>query len=355
MTFGCGQRQVGHGEDGMSSGHGRVEALGAVGAAPSTMSCGCDAPARWVCDVCRASSLVQLACSRACFERHFDEAHPEAPRSAAQRARAVQRALNVREEEPHYRAFESHRKRVTEIVCARAAGPKLCVFGAGNAWDIDLGTLLTRFETVHLVDVDSESLERARARAPSGLRERLVLHGDVDLTGLLQRLDELETIDGRQIAELAVVAAKQIVERVGSDFDTTLSTCVLSQLVLPFQRSWARSAMEWGVLEAALTALHLTTLSGATRPGGSSVLVFDVLSSKYEPGLDALADQSTEALVSFVARSAARLQPKPDALLDQLRTPGLAALFARPALTTPWLWRLDDTLQLVYALVFRRP
>lgn len=299
---------------------------------------------------------MQLACSRACFERHFDEAHPEAPRGAAARARAFQRALNVRDGEQHYyRAFESHRKRVTELVCARAAGPRLCVFGAGNAWDIDLGTLLTSFETVHLVDVDSESLERARARVASELRERLVLHGDVDLTGLLDRLDELETVDGGQIAELAVAATKQTVERIGGDFDTTLSTCVLSQLVLPFQRVWARSAQEWGLLQAALTALHLTTLSAATRPGGSSVLVFDVLSSKYEPGLAAFADESTEALVSFVARSTAHLQPRPEALLEQLRAPSLADLFARPALTAPWLWPLDDAFQLVYALAFNRP
>jgi hypothetical protein len=308
-----------------------------------------------VCDVCRVSSKVQLACSRACFERHFGEAHPEAPRSAAERARVFQRALNVREREHHYRAFESHRRRVTEIVCARAAGPRLCVFGAGNAWDIDLGTLLTSFETVHLVDIDCESLERARAGVPSELRERLVLHGDVDLTGLLERLDELETVDSGQIAELAVAATKQLVERLGGDFDTTLSTCILSQLVLPFQRCWARSALEWGMFEAALTALHLTTLSAATRPGGSSVLVFDVLSSKYEPGLAAFADESSEALVSFVARSTACLQPRPETLLEQLRSPSVADLFARPALTSPWLWRLDDALQLVYALVFQRP
>jgi hypothetical protein len=263
--------------------------------------------------------------------------------------------LNVREEEHHYRAFASHRKRVTDIVCARAAGPRLCVFGAGNAWDLDLGKLLTSFEAVHLVDIDREALERARARAPSELRERLVLHGDVDLTGLLERLDDLESVDSAQMAELAVGAAARIVERVGSDFDTTLSTCLLSQLVLPFQRTWARSAEEWGMLEATLTALHLMTLSAATRRGGSSVLVFDVLSSKYEPGLDALADQSSEALVSFVGRSAAHLQPRPEALLEQVRAPSLAGLFARPALTTPWLWQLDDAQQLVYALVFHRP
>jgi hypothetical protein len=336
--------------------HHQIAPLEAPAVGPSTTSCGCDAPARWVCDVCRFASRVQLACSRACFERHLGEAHPQAPRSAAERARAFQRALNVRNDEHYYRAFASHRKRVTEIVCARAAGPRLCVFGAGNAWDIDLGALLTNFETVHLVDVDCESLERARSRVPSELRERLVLHGDVDLTGLLDRLDDLETVDGGQMAELAVAATKRIVDRVGGYFDTTLSTCVLSQLVLPFQRSWARSAPEWGMLEAALTALHLSTLSAATRPGGSSVLVFDVLSSKYEPGLDALAGASSEALVSFVARSSARLQPRPEALLEQLRAPNLAGLFARPALTTPWLWQLDDDeLQLVYALVFQRP
>jgi hypothetical protein len=337
--------------------HGQIEPLDRpVDESPSPTGCGCDAPARWVCDVCRFSSRVQLACSRACFERHFGEAHPQAPRSAAERARAFQRALNARDgEQHHYRAFQSHRARVTELVCARAAGPRLCVFGAGNAWDIDLCTLLMRFDSVHLVDVDCESLERARARVPPQLRERLVLHGDVDLTGLLAHLDELETVDSGQIAELAVAATKRIVAGLGGEFDTALSTCVLSQLVLPFQRSWARSAREWAVLEAALTALHLTTLSAATRRGGSSVLVFDVLSSRHEPELEAFAHQSAEALASFVSRAKGRLQPKPEALLEQVCAPNFAGLFTRPELTSPWLWQLDGTLQLVYALVFQRP
>jgi hypothetical protein len=335
--------------------HEQVEPRGVRAVGPSTTSCGCDAPARWVCDVCRFSARVQLACSRACFERHLSDAHPEVPRSTAQRARAFQRNLNVRDEAHHYRAFTSHRKRVTEIVCARAAGPSLCVLGAGNAWDLDLGQLLACFEAVHLVDVDCESLERAQARVPRELRDRLVLHGDVDLTGLLDRLDELESVDPAQMAEVAVATTKRLVERIGSGFDTALSTCVLSQLVLPFQRCWARSASEWGILEAALTALHLSTLSALTRPGGSGVLVFDVLSSQYEPGLAAFAGESTEALVSFVARSSAPLQPRPDVLLEQLRAPNLTGSFARPALTTPWLWQLDDELQLVYALVFKRP
>jgi hypothetical protein len=321
----------------------------------SSASCGCEAPPRWVCDVCRLSSKVQLACSRACFERHFEQAHPETQRSAAARAHAFVRALNLRGTEHDYRAFESHRRRVTEIVCARATGPKLCVLGAGHAWDLDFDRLLATFETVDLVDLDGEALESARGRVPAGARDRLVLHAGVDLTGLLDRLDELETVDSEQIAALCAAALKRIVARIGGNFDATLSTCILSQLVLPFQRSWARSASEWSTLEAALTGLHLATLASTTRRGGSGVLVFDVLSSKVEPELDAFADQGTDALVSFVARSSATLRPKPEVLLEQLHAPNLADLFARPALTTPWLWRLNDALELVYALAFRRP
>ena len=44
-------------------------------------------------------------------------------------------------------------------------------FGAGNCADIDLEQLGAAFQSIHLVDIDGDALERARARQPQPVRD----------------------------------------------------------------------------------------------------------------------------------------------------------------------------------------
>ena len=96
----------------------------------------------------------------------------------------------------HAGHFAGHRARLTEEICARAptgagagAPTRLCLLGAGNAYDVDLEQLAARFDEIHLCDIDLESVQRARANAAPELARRLVLHAPVDLSGVY---DELE-------------------------------------------------------------------------------------------------------------------------------------------------------------------
>ncbi len=325
----------------------------------SARTCGCDKPPRRVCDVCRTADAAFIACSHACLDAHLVAEHPDVERSASARARAYQKAMNDRAVNDWER-FASHRRRVTDIASARAAGPSLCIFGVGNGSDVNLADLSTTFDSLDLVDLDGSALERASARLPEALRERARLHANVNLSGFLDELDSAsDGIPESEIAVRAVAAARGVVERLGRRFDTTLSTCVLSQLMLPYQRAWARTGTEWAALEMALTALHLSTLTGATRAGGTCILVFDVLSSKDLPRLADLVGTSSDDLATFVARETSSgeipLRPDPHAFLEQLKLPALASMIAEPRLTTPWLWQLHDAVQLVWALVYRCP
>src|SRR3954470_15952991 len=87
---------------------------------------------------------------------------------------------------PHFEDFRGHRERLTaELLEGELRGDeRLCVLGAGNAYDLELERLLTRFAEVHLVDIDAEALGRARERVPQGARSRLFAHAPVDLSGL---------------------------------------------------------------------------------------------------------------------------------------------------------------------------
>lgn len=235
------------------------------------------------------------------------------------------------------------------------------MLGAGKCDDLDLPRLARRFKAIHLVDLDGDALEQARDRQSSLVRAALVLHGGVDLSGLLERLDDWGDAfpDDEHLHRAVFSSAYDIAEKLGGPFDVTLSTCVLSQLMIPFQLAWAASEATWSKLSAALAAIHIGTIVRTTAPGGAASLVMDVLSSDDAPALIALRAQPTEELqrtvITWLQTGTAVLQPDPAALLTQIRELGLAAPDPGPTLTGPWLWDSGAASHLVYAVSFRKP
>jgi hypothetical protein len=323
-------------------------------------TCGHGLPPRRVCDVCKTSGHAFMACSNRCLRIHQEMSHePDLPVDTASR---VRRALA----EKHRRSadlsalYAHHRERVMASIPAEPAGGTLCVLGAGKCDDLDLPRLAHRFTAIHLVDLDGEALEGARDRQPTNVRDAIVLHGGVDLSGLLGRLDEWGEAfpDDDALHEAVFGAPAAVVDRLGGPFDVTLSTCVLSQLVLPFQNAWAMSEDTWAKLTAAAVAVHVGVLTRATASRGAASLVFDVLSCGSTSELGAFRDRPSEELAvkveDQVRSGAVALQPDPTTLLSLIGNSGIAAP-PGPSLSGPWLWDIGPTLQLVYALGFRRP
>ena len=290
-------------------------------------TCGCPSPPRRHCDLCYAERRTFLACSKACLDEH--QLTHGAPSSAAERAKIFLAQINARHPDSS-EAFAPHRQRLMQLVERAGVGQSVLVLGVGNASDLDLSFLAERFAEVHLADLDGAALERAKARQLPSVAARLVLHPDVDLSGLLERLDDWGDAfpEPQLLGSTAVAAARRLVTALGVH-DVALSTCVLSQLGLPFRRSWVAPASTWANLSAALSAIHLATLAGCS--GRRGILAFDVQ------------EQDGSAT------------PDPALVLAQLGSPGLAALVAAPTLTPPWRWDLGDVEQLVYAIEFARP
>src|SRR4051812_19596195 len=96
---------------------------------------------------------------------------------------------------PHFDAFHAHRAQLTQLLAGKMSsgvgqgGARLCVLGAGNAYDLELERLLTLFAEVHLVDIDKSAVERARARVPEGPRSRLFVHAPLDLSGMFEHIE----------------------------------------------------------------------------------------------------------------------------------------------------------------------
>jgi hypothetical protein len=301
-----------------------------------------------------------MACSNRCLRLHQEVAHDrDLPASTATRATRALVEKNRRSPDLSD-LYANHRERVMALIPEEPAGGTLCVLGAGKCDDLDLPRLAHRFAAIHLVDLDGEAMEGARDRQPLRVREAIVLHGGVDLSGLLDRLDEWGDAfpDDDALHGAVFRAPAAVVDKLGGPFDVTLSTCVLSQLARPFQNAWAAAEDTWTLLTAATTAIHVGILARASAPRGAVSLVFDVLSCDSASELAAFRNRPTEELQARVeAQSQAGaivLEPDPSTLLAQIGESGITAP-PGPRLTGPWLWDIGPTLQLVYALSFRRP
>ena len=323
-------------------------------------TCGHDGPPRRVCDACKAARYAFTACSHECLRKHQRAVHdPAMPADTATRARRAQVERNRRSADV-WDLFASHRARLMALIPPDTAGGTLCVLGAGRCDDLDLPFLAGHFATIHLVDIDREAMERARDRQPPAVRNALVLHGGLDVSGLLERLDEWgdNFPDDHDLLQAVFSAAHAVAGALGGPFDVTLSTCILSQLVIPFRGAWAAPEATWSKLNAAVTAIHVALLARTTAARGAALLAFDVLCSEEAPELAALRGHPTEELRATVNAWAqagvAVLEPDPFTLLAQVSQLGIAAPEPGPRLTEPWLWDTGTALHLVYALSFRK-
>lgn len=261
----------------------------------------------------------------------------------------------------HFSSFSEHRQRLTELSLAAAPATQgtLCVLGAGNCFDLDLAALVSRFRSVHLVDIDDEALQRAVARQEPATRQRLVLHGSVDLSGLLDRIDRWSRfqVTPNELMEHGEATAQQLRERLGAPFDVVLSACMLSQMQLSVLDVLGEGHRLFEAVRWTLNLSHFRTLAALTRPTGVALFATDVSSSGLHP-LDGLAlDTDWVALVEELSRARRTFDfADPKAVAALLRDdPVLRAAFSRFEVSAAWRWSNGpQTKFLVYASELRR-
>ena len=183
------------------------------------------------------------------------------------------------------------------------------------------------------------------------------LHGDVDLSGLLGSIETWGDGHDRPIGVGSAEIAAAMAGRLGRTFDVVVSTAVLSQLCVPLYGWLARQADEWRALMALVGAIHLQTMAALLRPGGTGVLIGDVLHGRRAPGATAPPPPDWQALPEAVSQrlseGVARLR-NPAYLLELLQQPPLPDLLEDVRVTDPWLWSVEQADMLAYAVVFRR-
>ncbi len=225
-----------------------------------------------------------------------------------------------------WESYETHRRRVTDVVLATAAfrGGRLCVLGAGNCNDLDLVALAGVFNEIHLVDVDGDAVEAALRRqqvAPP----MVVVHGGVDVAAGTTWADGMEPLD------------------------VVLSAGLLTQLIdSAVKRAHENDAVDLGL---AVSAAHVRLLVELVRPEGCGVLVTELVSSDTFPELNEMrADRLGSATLHLIAKRNFFTGTNPFVLTRMVESDPKVAW---ACVTAPWRWRIGtDRSYLAYAIVF---
>jgi hypothetical protein len=259
----------------------------------------------------------------------------------------------------HEGHFLEHRARLTREIDARApegGSGRLCLLGVGNGNDVDLEALATRFREIHLVDIDSEAVGRARARVTEPSRSRLVVHAPIDGSGLFGRLEEWShTPPGSQAVEQEVQAAVgRVVGALPGPFDVVVSCCMLTMLQLVLLEIVGDGNPRFEELRAAMGRIHVRTLASLLAPGGVALLVTDLTASETYPLLDELPrDADLRALMTDLVAVGNVIHAAHPGLLsfEIRRDPALKAAYAVRFPIGPWIWHNGPAKTfLVYAI-----
>jgi hypothetical protein len=258
--------------------------------------------------------------------------------------------------------YANHRERLTRLIVEgvpEASGLRLCVLGAGNCYDLDLGALVAHFSEIHLVDIDAEALEAARARQAPEITEKLVLHAPVDLSGMFAKLEawgRMEVTEEEMLAH-PLATAKALAARLGT-FDLVVSACVITQMQLSALTALGDAHRLFDAVRHTLTLTHLHTLYELTSPGRRALLVTDVLSSRNYHYLNRLPVDANfmQILTDVISAERVIYVARPGLfhlLLRQDPVLGKQAKLSPPL--AAWVWQNGpDQRFLVYAMELER-
>jgi len=275
-------------------------------------------------------------------------------------------------------AFASHRSILTDLIVAAVEqtrpnfttdGPSVLVLGAGNCNDLDLPRILATTPSLHLVDLDAESLQDGAARQGCVGHERLRLHGGIDLAGLLGQVRShddwpfgeppgperlVDQVADYQPPLAAAIFAKSDASSIDPKsnspaFDVVVSACLLSQILEPVLAAVTPRQPLHLPLVQAVRLRHLQLLVEWLKPGGVGILATDVVSSDTCPELAGTARERLRPLLQQLIAQHNFFTGLNPQVLDQLfRTgPRVAEKLARVDALAPWSWNLGPR---VYAV-----
>jgi hypothetical protein len=253
--------------------------------------------------------------------------------------------------------FAPPRPVVTRLLVEAAppGRPRLCVLGAGNGNDLDLRQLTGVYGEIHLVDLDAAALRAGVTRQLPPATPTVFLHGDIDLSGVVELLGPW-TVQAppthAEFQECLTRAARAQLAGLPVPFEVVCSACVLTQLIDAVHVSLDPQHPRFFELVFAVRDRHLRLLLELLAPGGWGVLVTDFVSSVTCPSLGQIPEaQLPRAVARLINERNFFTGANPAALASLFQGhPDLAPRVARVEVTAPWRWQLDERVYAVCAV-----
>lgn len=258
--------------------------------------------------------------------------------------------------------FGPHRQRVTslllDIPTAHHPHASLCLLGAGNLNDVDLRQLLDHYAVIQLVDLDGLAMQQGIERQCITCPPSIQLCEGFDLTGVWPQLEaftEQTTTPAGALAEFVQHARSAHIPLPRAPFDVVASLATLSQLFDAAQRIVGNPTVSWPLIQA-MRSRHLQLLLDTTKPGGTALLVFEIVSSKTCPTLPSTPPAELPALLKqLVDQNNFFTGLNPAAIAHELISNHyLHSLITTAQFEPPWLWDLGPRVYAVTALRLTR-
>lgn len=213
----------------------------------------------------------------------------------------------------------------------------ICVLGAGQANDLNLKTLLQRFSSVTLVDLEGATLIQAANRQNVVEDPRLRLVRNIDVTGLdLASRFKPGDSDAQPFID---TANSYRLKDIGEPFDMVVSTCLLSQLVLAVVETLSPEHKSFVELVKAIRTQHFETMNGLLKPGGTGLLITDFVASDSLPALHETSDENLSQLLSDAIHNQNYFHGmNPVVLFQLICQPPLADQLHSQKILQPWRW-----------------
>jgi hypothetical protein len=238
----------------------------------------------------------------------------------------------------------------------RETGSSLCVLGAGNGNDIELGELSNAFENISLVDLDQQALDRLSTATPRNERPGIQYCGGIDVTGMVTELASLDgAIANSDLKATIEKAATSERPQIGT-FDVVCSTCLLTQIIDSVCMALPADHPQLVDLIMAMRNRHLSLIVELLNAGGTGILVTDFVSTTTAPELATLDDtQLPKAAFRWISERNFFTGTNPFILREHYGTnPAIAHLVQSTHLTRPWRWDIGDKQFAVCAVVIQR-
>lgn len=241
----------------------------------------------------------------------------------------------------------AHRQRVTREVLRLAPKQRLCVFGAGNCNDLDLGALRTEFREIHLVDLDGEALALGLERQALSHDPQIRSHPGVDLTGLTElSTTRGEATDPASVSHVLRTHRTRFEATGVPRCDAVVSCCILSQLIETLVKLLGAGHPRLRDVAVELREAHIDLVFDRTVDGGSLLFVSDIVSSDTAPELLTCPDVGVARLRDELIRRGNYFHGINPHLIERSLTPRSKRLERRP----PWRWMIGERAYLVTAI-----